>query len=355
MGKRDKPKTVKDKAKAKLKSKGFLDKRVLVIGGILLGLVAVTLLATIDGKRTNPIVEDGKAAIKEVEEREQEERKENKKNVGKAYPSHEEVHRYRQTIPYTKNEIEVLTREYNKEIVSKYYAGELISRDDATESVQIKEGAMKRELDSKSVYSSIDVLSEEEIIPTSPYFAREEGFGNVGKYRVGYAKTANLEFEETGRQVRGDGYIAQNLTLHVYSMEEMTAKEFQDGFEELGVTLSGEKAPPVSESIRDSGVKEIDIMGSSVKVNSKKWKGANSMLFTDDWGTKDFNKSTVYPGTVVKMEFEVPMKGIYQSAEYIEADDSFVNVPQELTLVVGEYASTMVLVDGTQKQMKIRP
>lgn len=337
----------------KLKDAGLFDRKILIGAGVLLLLVGITVWALWDAENTDPIAEDSKGALEEESKKDKEDREKIKKDVGKEYPSLEEVERFVKTIPSDVYPVTVLEKEFGKEVTDMFYSGELISRSDDATVTAIKTSEMKRTNDKNAVQSTMDLINGGVVIPTAPYTSKEEGFGDVGKYKVGYVTTTQRVWGDKGTSVREDGYIAHYLQVSAYALEEMTAEEFQKGFNELGIKVDGVDALPAMERERKEGDTKLPLPGGELDMNGKEYKDVNSMVRAGDWQNTKFSKSIVYPGTVVQMSYEIPMTDIYKEATYNAETDSFTGEPKELTVTVGNYTMTVQLIQGGEPDLNI--
>lgn len=338
----------------KMKEKGYLSKSIVIPAVVFVCLVIFTSWALWDAKRVNPIEEDGKTAIKDIEKDEKESRREIKDVVGKEFPTQEEVERFVKTIPEDEFPNTIIDKEFGKEVRKMYYKNQLVSKDDDAETRHIKESALKRDISKDGIGTSSDLLMGEVFIPTLPYSTLTPGFKEAGQYNVGYIRTAMRSWDETGNPVRDDGHISMYVYLSVYAMEELSAKEFQQGINTLGVTVDGVQAYPAMELDRKEGNTEINTPYGSYDLESKNYKNVSSLAIAEDWENVKFDKAVIYPGTVVQVAFEVPMQEVYKELDYDAGKMEFKGQPKELTVTVGKTPFTINKVNGGETDVEYR-
>lgn len=322
--------------------KNLLKKQILIPVGVLLVLVAITLWSLKVADGVNPIDEDGKKAQQEIDKREKEDRKENKEKLGKDLPSKEEVERYMRTVGLDKNPIVELEKEYGKEVADLYLTDRLISTYTEGEDRVIAEGRVKRESNEGSLPTEMDLTKDgEEFEMSGVHVTADEGFTEVGGgYRVGYSfMMPDLESEIA---YGNSGALVYGIFLNAYSLDEMTTKEFQEGFEKMSVQVEGVKAEPGIHYLREYGNIKEYLSESEIE----KTKDIRSLWMYGRWGELgDFNKTLMYPGTVTSMMYQVDIKKIFPTAKVTE-EGEVTGVPNELTVTVNGEPFQLLLREG---------
>lgn len=328
--------------------KKLMKKQVLIPAGILGLLMLITVWALWDAENINPIEEDSKQAIKEENKADKEARKDIKEELGKEYPTMEEVQRYVKTMPESSNQTEYLEKEYNDEVIYLYGEGKLLSRSDSEDDAMLKTSYLKMRNDKHSVGSAMDLLGGGTFNLYPQYSTEKTGFEQKGDFWVGYEQAVIEKQEDTMSMVSKDGRITMTVTLYAYAKEELMAKEFQDKIGEFEVKVGGVKAKPFLTNVREDG-KHND------ELETKELKDVNLLFKASNWREQDFNKSVIYPGTVIPVTYEVDVQDtVYKDVKFDSGSDIFIGERDSFEITINGEPVELKLVQDSNEGMVVK-
>lgn len=324
----------------KIKESGIFDKRILIPVAVLLLLGGFAFWAVKDAEKINPIEEDSKQAEKEIEKREKEDRDALKKEIGKDYPTVEEVERFQNTIPSDQNPLPLMEKEFGREVMEQYVSGNLLSTHDTGDIRTIKEGKLKRALDGKGALGSLlDIASgTDTVMIEKPMMTVGEGFKDIGEgLKAGYSVIRPLVGAE---DIFGEDKKIHYIEVRAMALEDMTAKEFKEKAEIIRVEVNGKKAHPGFNEIHNIEKTEEHEKGAE---EFKKFDEKIGVLGGHEYWQESGNEPEdmmVYAGTVLGLMYEIDMAEVFPGI-VLNEDGDIEGIPEEFTLKVGEQEFTV--------------